>query len=41
MRVTEVMNAIGYRDRHYFAKAFRKRYQVNPRDYLMRYKQHF
>ncbi|MDJ0595444.1 MAG: AraC family transcriptional regulator [Pleurocapsa sp. MO_226.B13] len=41
MTVTEVMNAIGDRDRHYFAKAFRKRYQVNPRDYLMRHKSIF
>ena len=38
MSVTEVMQAVGYRDRHHFAAAFRKKFDINPRDYLMQYK---
>ncbi len=40
MGVAEVMDAVGFCDRHHFAAAFRKKYQVNPRDYLMQYKRH-
>jgi AraC-like DNA-binding protein len=38
MGVAEVMNAVEFCDRHHFAAAFRKKYQTNPRDYLMQYK---
>ncbi|PIG90722.1 AraC family transcriptional regulator [Gloeocapsopsis sp. IPPAS B-1203] len=34
MRVTEVMQAVGFGDRKYFAAAFRKKFGVSPRDYL-------
>lgn len=32
MKVAEVMQAVGFVDRHYFAAAFRKKFSVNPRD---------
>ncbi|AFZ54127.1 helix-turn-helix domain-containing protein [Cyanobacterium aponinum] len=38
MGVKEVMNAVGYCDRHHFAMAFRKKFNVNPRDYLKGYR---
>lgn len=38
MAVSEVMAAVGFSDRHYFAAAFRKQFGVSPRDFLMRHK---
>jgi AraC-like DNA-binding protein len=34
LRVGEVMQQVGFRNRKYFAEAFRKKYGVSPRDYL-------
>jgi AraC-like DNA-binding protein len=34
LKVGEVMQQVGFRNRKYFAEAFRKKYGVNPRDYL-------
>jgi AraC-like DNA-binding protein len=34
MKVNEVMQMVGFCDRKYFAAAFRKKFGVNPRDYL-------
>lgn len=38
MGVTQVMKAVGYRDRHHFAKAFREKFKINPRSYLKHHK---
>lgn len=38
MNVTEVAQAVGFADRSYFAAAFRKRFGVNPKQYLMQRK---
>ncbi|MGG6269910.1 helix-turn-helix transcriptional regulator [Leptolyngbya sp. AN10] len=34
LKVGEVMQRVGFRSRKYFAEAFRKRFGVNPKDYL-------
>jgi AraC-like DNA-binding protein len=34
LKVGEVMQQVGFRSRKYFAAAFRKKYGVNPKDYL-------
>ncbi|MBW4619672.1 MAG: AraC family transcriptional regulator [Cyanosarcina radialis HA8281-LM2] len=34
MKVGEVMQRVGFRDRRYFAAAFRKKFGANPKDYL-------
>lgn len=34
MKVSEVMQHVGFRDRRYFAETFRKKFGTNPRDYL-------
>ncbi len=38
MSVTEVMMAVGLRDRHHFAASFKKKYGISPRDYGMPYR---
>lgn len=38
MCVTEVMQAVGFVDRHHFAGAFRKQFGVSPREFLIRFK---
>jgi AraC-like DNA-binding protein len=38
MTVAEVMKVVGYCDRHHFAAAFRRKFEVNPRDYRKKYK---
>lgn len=35
MKVIEVVEAVGFSDRSYFAAAFRKKFGVNPKKYLM------
>ena len=34
LKVGEVMQRVGFRDRRYFAEAFRKKFGANPKDYL-------
>ncbi|MGG6266577.1 helix-turn-helix transcriptional regulator [Leptolyngbya sp. AN03gr2] len=34
MKVGEVMQRVGFRDRRYFAETFRKKFGTNPKDYL-------
>ncbi|NDJ18531.1 helix-turn-helix transcriptional regulator [Myxacorys almedinensis] len=34
LKVGEVMQQVGFRNRQYFAEAFRKKFGVNPKDYL-------
>lgn len=38
MKVSEVAELVGFGDRSYFAKAFRKKYGFNPKDYQMQRK---
>lgn len=38
MKVSEVMEAVGFADRRYFAAVFRKKFGINPRDYRNNHK---
>jgi AraC-like DNA-binding protein len=38
LNISEIAQVIGFANRSYFASAFRKKFGVNPRDYLSKYK---
>jgi AraC-like DNA-binding protein len=41
MKVTEVAKKIGFASRNYFAAAFRKKFGINPKEYMMQRKHFF